>query len=98
MCLALPGQIVRIVDQQGLRMGDVDFGGVIRRVCLAYVPDALPGDYTIVHAGFAISTLDQEEAARTLELMRQIPIPDGQEKSYEIHRRISRRGRGTHTA
>jgi hydrogenase expression/formation protein HypC len=72
MCLAVPGRIVSIVDQQGLRMGDVDFGGVTRRVCLAYVPEAVEGDYAIVHAGFAISILDRQEAARTLELMRQI--------------------------
>jgi hydrogenase expression/formation protein HypC len=74
MWLAVPGRIVRIVDQQGLRMGDVDFGGVTRRVCLAYVPEAVAGDYVIVHAGFAISTLDPEEAARTLELMRQVEV------------------------
>jgi hydrogenase expression/formation protein HypC len=78
MCLAVPGRIVRIVDQQGLRMGDVDFGGVTRRVCLAYVPEAVEGDYAIVHAGFAISTLDREEAARTLELMRQVEVQDMQ--------------------
>ncbi len=51
-------------------MGDVDFGGVTRRVCLAYVPEASAGDYAIVHAGFAICMLDQQVAARTLELMR----------------------------
>ncbi len=79
MCLAVPGRIVRIVDQQGLRMGDVDFGGVTRRVCLAYVPEAVAGDYAIVHAGFAISTLDREEAARTLELMRQVEVQDIQQ-------------------
>lgn len=72
MCLAVPGRIVRIVEERGLRMGDVDFGGVTRRVCLAYVPEASAGDYAIVHAGFAISTLDQQVAARTLELMREI--------------------------
>jgi hydrogenase expression/formation protein HypC len=74
MCLAVPGRIVTIFDQQGLRMGDVDFGGVTRRVCLAYVPEAIEGDYAIVHAGFAISILDRQEAARTLELMRQAEI------------------------
>lgn len=86
MCLAVPGRIVRIVDQQGLRMGDVDFGGVIRRVCLAYVPDAATGDYAIVHAGFAISTLDQQEARCTLELMQQIEIPGEQENNHEVRR------------
>jgi hydrogenase expression/formation protein HypC len=69
MCLAVPGRIVRIVDHQGLRMGDVDFGGVTRRVCLAYVPEAVEGDYAVVHAGFAISRLDQQEATRTLKLI-----------------------------
>jgi hydrogenase expression/formation protein HypC len=72
MCLAIPGRIVKLVEQQGLRMGDVDFEGVIRRVCLEYVPHAAAGDYVVVHAGFAISTLDQRAAARTLELMRGI--------------------------
>jgi hydrogenase expression/formation protein HypC len=72
MCLAIPGRIVTIVDEQGLRMGDVDFGGVTRKVCLAYVPEALVGDYAIVHAGFAISRVDKREAARTLELAREI--------------------------
>jgi len=53
-------------------MGEIDFGGVTRKVCLAYVPEAIVGDYAIVHAGFAISTVDEEEAARTLELAREI--------------------------
>jgi hydrogenase expression/formation protein HypC len=80
MCLAVPGRIARIVDQQGLRMGDVDFGGVIRRVCLAYVPEAVEGDYAVVHAGFAISIVDEQAAARTIELMRQM---DGQEEESD---------------
>lgn len=86
MCLAVPGRIVRVIDDQGLRMGNVDFGGVTRRVCLAYVPDAVEGDYAVVHAGFAISKLDQQEAARTLELMRQIETPDGQPDTEEEER------------
>jgi hydrogenase expression/formation protein HypC len=80
MCLAVPGRIIRIVDEQGLRMGDVDFGGVIRRICLAYTPDAVAGDYAIIHAGFAISMLDQEEARRTLELMQRIEFPGKREE------------------
>jgi hydrogenase expression/formation protein HypC len=74
MCLAVPGRIIRIVNDDGLRMGDVDFGGVIRRVCLAYVPEASAGDYAVVHAGFAISTVDEREALNTLELIRQAEI------------------------
>jgi hydrogenase expression/formation protein HypC len=72
MCLGIPGRIVRIVDEQGLRMGEIDFGGVTRKVCLAYVPEALIGDYAIVHAGFAICRVDEKEAERTLELAREI--------------------------
>jgi hydrogenase expression/formation protein HypC len=72
MCLGVPGRIVRIDDEQGLRMGEIDFGGVRRSVCLAYVPEANAGDYAIVHAGFAISTVDQEAALRMLELAREI--------------------------
>ncbi len=72
MCLGVPGKIVRIFDEQGLRMGDVDFGGVTRKVCLAYLPEAIVGAYAIVHAGFAISSVDEEAAARTLELAREI--------------------------
>lgn len=77
MCLGVPGKIVRIADEQGLRMGDVDFGGVTRRVCLAYVPEATEGDYAIIHAGFAISKVDPEEAARTLDLIEKIDIDNG---------------------
>lgn len=72
MCLGIPGRIVRIVDDQGLSMGDVDFGGVTRKVCLAYAPEAIVGDYVIVHAGFAISRVDEKEAARSLELFHEI--------------------------
>ena len=72
MCLGIPGRIVRVVEEEGLRMGDVDFGGAVRRVCLAYVPEAGDGDYAIVHAGFAISRVDTEEAERTLELLAEI--------------------------
>ena len=72
MCLGVPGRVVRIVNEQSLRMGEIDFGGVTRKVCLAYVPEAIVGDYAIVHAGFAISIVDEEEAARTLELAREI--------------------------
>lgn len=80
MCLAVPGRIVRIVEEQGLRMGDVDFGGVSRKVCLAYVPEAVEGDYAIVHAGFAISLVDQEQAARTLALMEALDLPGPREE------------------
>lgn len=69
MCLALPGQILSIehADDALLRSGRVEFGGVVKQANLAYVPEAVVGDYVIVHAGFAISQLDAEEAAATLQ-------------------------------
>jgi hydrogenase expression/formation protein HypC len=71
MCLAIPGEIVEIAEGQDplTRMSKVDFGGVTHEVCLAYVPDAAVGDYVIVHAGFAINRLDEEEARETFELL-----------------------------
>ena len=72
MCLGIPGQIKEIRDTEPLRMGTVDFGGVVREVCLSYVPEAGVGDYVIVHVGFAISRLDEEEAMTTLEILRQM--------------------------
>lgn len=73
MCLAIPGEIVEILGGDPLtRMARVSFGGVIREASLAYVPEAKPGDYVLVHAGFALQTVDEEEARRTLELFSQI--------------------------
>ncbi|WP_206797018.1 HypC/HybG/HupF family hydrogenase formation chaperone [Amycolatopsis sp. MtRt-6] len=74
MCLGIPGRIVAESDgDPGLRMGTVDFDGVRRPVCLAYTPDAGVGDYVIVHVGFAISQVDEAEAAKTLAVLRAIP-------------------------
>ncbi len=72
MCLAIPGRIIEANDDPLMRMGRVDFGGVVRETCLAYVPEARVGDYVIVHAGFAISRLDEEEAQETLRLLAEI--------------------------
>lgn len=70
MCLALPGELVdRREGDGGLPMGRVRFGSVHREVCLAYVPEAQPGDWVIVHVGFAIQRLDEEAARRTLDLV-----------------------------
>lgn len=70
MCLGVPGRITHTTDVAGMLMGRVDFGGVSRDVCLAYVPEARVGDYVIVHVGFAISLVDEAEAERTLEILR----------------------------
>lgn len=72
MCLAIPGRIESIHDDRGTRMGRVDFGGVIKEVCLAYLPAAEIGDYALVHVGFAIARVDEDEARRTLATFAQI--------------------------
>src|SRR5574340_344323 len=79
MCLAVPGKIVRILDEEPLsRLGEVSFSGVRKEVSLAFVPEAGVGDYVIVHAGFAISTLNEEEAREALRYVRQLDeAPEG---------------------
>jgi hydrogenase expression/formation protein HypC len=85
MCLGVPGQVLSTeATAAGLAMGRVSFGGVVREVCLAYVPEAVVGDYVIVHVGFAISRIDEAEALQVFDYLRQIgeldelavPIPD----------------------
>ncbi len=79
MCLGVPGKIVEIYNDRGLRMGKVDFGGAVREACLETLPEAKVGDYTIVHAGFALNLLSEAEALETLDLLRQISaIEDGE--------------------
>ncbi|MEW4568995.1 HypC/HybG/HupF family hydrogenase formation chaperone [Tautonia sp. JC769] len=70
MCLAVPGRVDRISEERGTRMGWVDFGGVVKEVCLEFVPEVGVGDYTIVHVGFALSKIDEAEARRTLDALR----------------------------
>jgi hydrogenase expression/formation protein HypC len=72
MCLGIPGRVVSVHDEHGTRMAIVDFGGVTKSVCLVYVPQVAVGDYTIVHAGFAITQLDEASALSTLELMGEL--------------------------
>ncbi len=69
MCLALPGKILAIREAVDLRMGEVDFSGVKKSICLAYTPEAKAGDYVIVHVGFAISILNEMQAQSTLDLI-----------------------------
>lgn len=72
MCLAVPGRVVEIRVEDDTRMGKVDFGGVIKDVCLAYLPDLQVGEYTIVHVGFALQRLDEESAMQSLELYKSL--------------------------
>lgn len=77
MCLAIPGRIESVRGDSPLtRVGRVNFGGIVREASLAYVPEARPGDYVIVHVGFAISTVDEAEAARTLAYLKEMGEAD----------------------
>ena len=72
MCLAVPGKIISVTGKELERTGKVNFGGVIKEVSLAYVPEALVGEYVIVHVGFALSIVDENEAARVFEYLEQM--------------------------
>ena len=74
MCLGVPGKVESVWEAEGTRMALVDFGGVRKEVCLAYVPDVGVGDYTIVHVGFALTRLDEASALETLELFRSVGL------------------------
>jgi hydrogenase expression/formation protein HypC len=79
MCLAVPGKILETTEENGSRLGRVQFGGITRLVQLDFVPEAAVGDYVIVHVGFALSKVDAEEAARTYQLLEEIGMLDTEE-------------------
>jgi hydrogenase expression/formation protein HypC len=70
MCLGVPGRLVETFVEHDVLMGKVDFGGIAKRVCLEHVPDARPGDYVLVHVGFALTRLDETEAGRVFEFLK----------------------------
>jgi len=72
MCLAIPGKVIEVFEDRGLRMARASFGGTVRKVCLAHLPDAGVGDYVLVHVGFALSKVDAEEAERTYRLLEEL--------------------------
>ena len=72
MCLAIPGKVEQITTDGDVRMGRVNFGGIVKNVCLDYVPEVAVGDYTIVHVGFALTKIDEQSALETLELFRKM--------------------------
>jgi hydrogenase expression/formation protein HypC len=72
MCLAIPGEVVDVLERHGMRFGRVQFGGITREVCLEYQPACKVGDFVLVHVGFAIATVDREEAARQWEVLREL--------------------------
>lgn len=83
MCLGVPGKIVEIYERDGLQMGRIDFGGIVKEACLAYVPEAQLGDYTLIHVGFALNLIDEQEALETLDLLREIDLL-GEELGVEV--------------
>lgn len=74
MCLAVPGRVTRVFDERATTMADVDFGGISKKVCLAYLPDIEVGEYVIVHVGFAIQRLDEKSANETLAMFEKLGI------------------------
>ena len=72
MCLGVPGKLLEVYQQDDLPMGKVEFGGIAKQICLAYIPEAEVGDYVIVHVGFAISRIDEEEAREIFSYLEQI--------------------------
>ncbi|HEX7423255.1 MAG TPA: HypC/HybG/HupF family hydrogenase formation chaperone [Terriglobales bacterium] len=78
MCLAIPGKILECEERNGIRVGRVQFGGIVRQANLDFVPEAVIGDYVIVHVGFAISRVDAEEAERTYQLLEEMGALEGE--------------------
>ena len=74
MCLAVPGKVITAEEQNGVRIGRVQFGGIVRQACLDLVPEAKVGDFVLVHVGFAISCVDKEEAERSYELLESLGL------------------------
>lgn len=74
MCLAVPGKILNTQLDNGVRVGRVEFGGIVRSACLDFVPEAQPGDYVMVHVGFAISRVDATEAERTYKALEEMGL------------------------
>ena len=72
MCLAIPGKVIETLEVDGMKMARVSFGGMVKQVCLEYTPHAVPGDYVLVHVGFALNCIDQEEAERTFRLLDEL--------------------------
>jgi hydrogenase expression/formation protein HypC len=85
MCLGIPGKLVEVHTQDDLPMGKVEFGGILKDVCLAYTPEAQVGDYVLVHVGFAISRIDAAEADEIFSLLKEMgDLPESDEKGSEV--------------
>ncbi len=78
MCLGIPAKVIELYEKDGMKMARVDFGGAIKEACMEYLPEVKVGDYTIIHVGFGLSILDEQEALETMELLRQIDALGGE--------------------
>lgn len=78
MCLAIPGKVISIEDENGIRLGRVQFGGITQPVSLDFVPEVAMGDYVMVHVGFAISQVNQSEAERTWQALEEMGVLEGE--------------------
>lgn len=76
MCLGIPAKIIELYETNGMKMAKVDFGGVIKEACMEYLPEAKLGDYTLIHVGFGLSIIDEQEAQETISLLDQITLFD----------------------
>lgn len=94
MCLGIPGRVVEVQERDGARMARVDFDGIVKDVCLEYLPELDVGDYAIVHVGFAISPLDEESAMESLELMRRQGVLEEELDPVAAERAASRQAEG----
>jgi hydrogenase expression/formation protein HypC len=98
MCLGIPGKVIEIYNAGGVAMGKIDFGGVVKEVCLAFVPEITLGDYAIVHVGFAITQLDEASAQESLAILRQMGALEEEfgRKEFEQKEFEQREGQSKH--
>ncbi len=90
MCLGIPGKVVETYREHEVLMGKIDFGGVMKRVCLEHVSEVQPGEYVLVHVGFALSRIDETEARRVFEFLEEMnQLDEIKEPAHEVSERIS---------
>ncbi len=92
MCLSIPGKVLEVFEQDNLPMGKIEFGGIVKEACLAYTPEAEVGDYVLVHVGFAISRIDEQEASEIFEYLDAIQAAAVSEELAEIDPAAERSG------
>ncbi|NLS90783.1 MAG: HypC/HybG/HupF family hydrogenase formation chaperone [Planctomycetaceae bacterium] len=92
MCLGIPGRVLEVYEQDSLPMGKVDFNGIVKEACLAYTPEAEVGDYVLIHVGFAISRIDEQEAAEIFQYLDEIEAAGMAEEMAQVDREAAAGG------